>query len=118
MVITYASIISISTHCTGLQSLILDRCQQITDVSVLSISENCTGLKELFVSLTSITDASLIAIAKNCTGLQLLSTFQCYRLSSEELCHRFDSLSELRAVFLSIYPSTPRLTRISSCIIH
>jgi len=112
------SIISISTNCFGLKSLNLGWCHKITDVSTISISENCTGLKELKVSGTSISDASLIAIAKNCTELQLLTTYQCYSLSSEKLRHDFDSLSELRAVLLSIYPSTSRLTRISSCTIH
>ena len=85
----------------------LDGCCQITDASIISISENCTGLKELHVSLTNITDASLIAIAKNCTGLQYLYTGECNRLSDEELRDEFKSVSELRAVLLSIYPSLP-----------
>ena len=103
--ITDASIISISTHCTRLHSLDLYGCHQITDASIISISENCTGLEELFVADTDITDVSLIAIAKNCTGLQYLNTYYCDSLSSEELCHQFKSVSELRAVLLSIYPS-------------
>ena len=103
--ITDASIISISSHCTGLQLLNLWCCQQITDVSIISISIHCTGLKKLFVRCTAITDASLIAIVKNCTGLQLLDTYQCNGLSSEELRDDFDSVSKLRATLLSIYPS-------------
>ena len=103
--ITDASIISISTQCTGLKSLNLYGCLQITDVSIISICENCTGFKELDVSDTAITDASLIAIAKNCTGLQYLDTFWCWGLSSDLLCRSFKSISELRAVLLSIYPS-------------
>ena len=105
--ITDASIISISTQCTGLKSLNLYGCLQITDVSIISICENCTGFKELDVSDTAITDASLIAIAKNCTGLQYLDTFWCWGLSSDLLCRSFKSISELRAVLLSIYPSLP-----------
>jgi F-box/leucine-rich repeat protein 2/20 len=105
--ISDACIISISTHCTGIQSLILDCCK-ITDASVISISENCTGLKELNVSWVKITDASLLAIAKNCTGLQLLRTYLCNSLSSEELRRdNFHSVSDLRAILLSIYPSLP-----------
>ena len=105
--ITDVSIISISTHCTGLQSLNLWSCHQITDASIISISENCTGLKEFDVSYTNITDASLIAITKNCTGLQYLCTYGCDGLSSDELRDEFNSVSELRAVLLSIYPSLP-----------
>ena len=116
--ITDASIISISYHCTGLQSLNLVWCYQITDASIIPISEICTGLKTLDVFRTAITDASLIAIAKNCTGLQLLDTYRCDGLSSKKLRRSFKSVSELRAVLLSIYPSPPRLTRISSCTIH
>ena len=36
--ITYASILSVSTHCTGLQSLNVEGCHQITDASIISIS--------------------------------------------------------------------------------
>jgi len=104
--ITDDSIISISTHCTGLQSLDLFRCDHVTDASIISISENCTGLKDIDVSYTNtITDASFIAIAKNCTGLQSLNTYGCDLLSSDELRHHFKSISELRAILLSIYPS-------------
>ena len=105
--ITDASIMSISTHCTGLQSLNLNWCLQITDASIIPISQNCTVLNSLDVYHTKITDASLIAIAKNCTGLQTLYTFRCQRLSSYKLRFHFKSLSELRAVLLSIYPSLP-----------
>jgi len=62
-------------------------------------------LNELVVSETDITDDSLIAIAENCTGLQLLYTDGCSGLSSDELRYEFNSVSELRAVLLSIYPS-------------
>ena len=105
--ITDVSIISISTHCTGLQSLNLEGFKNITDVSIIPISENCTGLKNLYLSYTKITEASLIAIAKNCTGLQSLDSYGCDEVSSEELRDYFDSVSNLRAVILSIYPSLP-----------
>jgi hypothetical protein len=102
--ITHASILSISTHCTGLQSLFLYDCPEITDASIISISENCTGLKRLNISYTNITHASLIAIANNCTVLQLLFAGSCSGLSSNELRHEFNSVDELRAALLSIYP--------------
>ena len=137
---TDSSIISISTYCTGLQSLNLSSCDQITDASIKSISvnctglqsvnleryyqssdassENCTGLNELNISHNNITYTSLIVIAKNCTVLQSLDTNVCNRLSNDVLCHSFKSVSELRAVLLSIQPFPPRLTSISSCAIH
>jgi len=105
--ITDASIISISTHCTGLQSLRLRNCHKITDASIIPTSENCTWLKRLNVFGTSISDASLIAIVKNCTGLQFLDTDGCHGISSYQLRDEFKSVSELRAVLLSIYPSLP-----------
>ncbi len=97
----------ISTHCNGLQSLHLEYCRQITDASIISISENCTGLKELYVYATKITDTSLIAIVKNSTELQLLKSSACIEVSNYKLSDYFKSVSELRAVLLSIYPSFP-----------
>ena len=38
---------SISTHCTGLVSLNLYGCRQITDSSIISISTHCTKLRHL-----------------------------------------------------------------------
>jgi len=106
--ITDASIISISTHCTGLQSLNLYNCVHISDASIILISEKCTGLKRLDVSYTRITYASLIAIANNCTQLQSLCTYRCNGLSSDKLHnYEFESVSELRAILLSIYPFHP-----------
>ena len=103
--ITDVSIISISTHCTRLQFLNLHGSKNITDICIISISENCTSLKDLYVSYTNITDASLIAIVKNCTGLQCLDSYGCDEVSSSNLRDYFDSVSELRAILLSIYPS-------------
>ena len=44
---------------SGLHSLILDYCDNITDASIISISENCTGLKILNAIQVNITDAYL-----------------------------------------------------------
>ena len=105
--ITDAGLITISEHCTNLKSLHIYFSNHITDYSIISISTHCTGLQRCIFSCIKITDASLIAIAKNCTGLQHLNTFECNGLSSDELRHEFNSISELRAVLLSIYPSLP-----------
>ena len=68
-----ASIISISTHCTGLQSLNVSRCTLLTDASIISISTHWTGLQSLNVSSCSqLTDASIISVSTHCTGLQSL----------------------------------------------
>ena len=102
--ITDESIIVISTHCTGLQSLKLGCCRQITDASIKPISVNCTGLQLLNLEwCDNISDDSLIAIAMNCTGLQSLCTQGYYGFSSDELrCNKFKTVSELQAVLLSI----------------
>jgi hypothetical protein len=59
------------------------------------------------VSFSAITDTSLIAIAKNCTGLKYLDAYDCDSLSCDKLRDEFYSVSELRAVLLSINPSLP-----------
>ena len=97
----------ISTHCSGLQSLDLQGCRQITVATIISISENCTGLKELYVYATKITDTSLIAIVKNSNGLQLLDSSARIEVSNYKLSEYFKSVSERRAVLLSIPSSLP-----------
>ena len=72
-IVTDASIISISTHYTGLQSLDVSYCYLVSDASIISISTHCTGLHSLNVSRCSkLTDASIISISIHCTGLQSL----------------------------------------------
>jgi len=63
-----ASIISI---CTGLQSLHLQGCYQLTDASINSKTTPCTGLQTFNLSsCDQTTDANIKSISENCTGLQ------------------------------------------------
>jgi hypothetical protein len=80
--ITDSSIISISTDCTGLHSLNLELCQLITNASIISISSHCTRLQSLNLEgCNRITDASIISISSHCTGLQLSSLSNCQLLT-------------------------------------
>ena len=45
------SIISVSIHCTRLQSLYLGRSDKITDASIISITTYCIGLQELNLAI-------------------------------------------------------------------
>jgi hypothetical protein len=84
--ITDASIISISTHCTGLQSLNLDQCHQITDASIVSISTHCTVLQSLDLDCFHIlTDASVLSISSHCSGLQALHLNRCYQITDASI---------------------------------
>ena len=57
------SIISVSIHCTRLQSLYLGRSDEITDASIISISTHCAGLQELNLwGCRNITDAGIISL--------------------------------------------------------
>ena len=72
------SVISISTYCTGLQSLNLYYCDQLSDASIISISTHCAGLKELNLwGCRNITDAGIIS-------LQIQASYQ-YLLQSLNL---------------------------------
>ena len=65
----------VSTHCTGLQSLNLEQCNEITDISLIAVAHE----------------------------LQSLHTNGCDGLSSDELHrHEFKSVYELRAILQSI----------------
>ena len=84
--LTDASIISIYTHCTGLHSLNVSRCSQLTDASIISISTHCTGLQSLEVSRCSqLTDASIISIAVNCSRIQILEIWNCDGITDASL---------------------------------
>ena len=50
LVLSDASIISISSHCIGLQSLNVSGCHHLTDASIILISSHCTGLQSLILT--------------------------------------------------------------------
>ena len=105
--ITDRSIMSIATQCSGLQRLRLSFCPQITDSSIISISNHLVVLQSLALySCNSITNISMKAIVNsksNCfySGLHFLSIDECTGLSNT-LCRSYKSISELRAILLSI----------------
>jgi len=80
--ITDSGVITISEHCTGLQTLNLQGCHQITDASIISISTYCTGLQSLnLLECLQITDAGIISISTHCTGLQSINLGGCYKIT-------------------------------------
>jgi hypothetical protein len=65
---------SITEHCTGLQSLSLNNCGEITDAGLIAIAEHYLNLQSLKVGdCKYITDASIISISTHCSGLQSLT---------------------------------------------
>ena len=50
---------SISTNCTGLKSLNLNWCKQISDTSIISVSTHCTGLQSLSLLQMLVSSPSL-----------------------------------------------------------
>jgi len=73
---------SIAEHCTGLQSLSLSDCREITDTGLIAISKHCYKLENLKVDCCDrITDASIISISIHCIGLQSLNLVECRLIS-------------------------------------
>ena len=85
----------------------LELLQYLSVDDIVKLDSACMNHKYRHQLLEKITDASLIAIAKNCTGLQHINTSACDVLSSYKLRSHFNSVSELRATLLSIYPYLP-----------
>jgi hypothetical protein len=85
--ITDASIASICSHCTVLETLVLTACEQLTDVSLFSIAEqqqlqHCgrrlKSMKTLnLAKCVKLTDEGIISVALNCSALQSLDVAAC-----------------------------------------
>ena len=77
---------SIAEHCTGLQSLSLNSCRDITDAGLIIISEHCPNLKSLKVGdCGKITDVSIISMSNHCTGLQSLDLRWCRQITDASI---------------------------------
>ena len=84
--ITDAGFIPISEHCCNLLSLKVEDCSQITDASIISLSTHCTGLHSLNLDgCDQITDTSIISLSTHCTGLQLLNLDGCDQITDASI---------------------------------
>ena len=84
--ISDTGLITISLHCHELKSFKIDYCRQISDVSIISISSHCTGLQSLdLYGCGQITDASIISISTHCAGLQSLNLRNCHSLTDASI---------------------------------
>jgi len=84
--ITDTGLITISEYCPNLKSLRINYCDQITDASIISISTHCTGLQSLLIeNCEQITDACIISISTHCTELQSLNLWYCVQISDASI---------------------------------
>ena len=105
-IITDSSIISISTYCTGLQSLNLSSCYQLTDANINSISTHCTGLQTFNLSsCDQILDAS---IKNNWSEIQNIGTVQF--IINEHVCTKTQTsaFNLINIVLVSMLVKTKR----------
>ena len=67
----------IFTHCTNLQVVHLDSCDQITDETIRVMAQSCTSLNTLHVmSCKNVTVAGLLEVASHCTSLMELLLYR------------------------------------------
>ena len=77
---------SIAEHCTGLQSLSLSYCEEITDAGLIAISEHRPNLRSLKICYCDqITDASIISISTHFAGLQSLNLEDCKQITDASI---------------------------------
>jgi len=71
---------SIAEHCTGLQSLSIIDCREISDAGLMNIYE----LFKLHYCVQLI-DTSIISISTHCTGLQSLNLGRCHQITDASI---------------------------------
>jgi F-box/leucine-rich repeat protein 2/20 len=85
MQVTDAGIVAIAQHCVGLQSLNVILCKRLSDASMVALSQACTGLKSVNIAGCKVTAASIIALAQNCPGLHSLIAPDCRFLNDASI---------------------------------
>ena len=99
--ITDESIISIATNCTGLLHLVVSRCKLLTDASIISIATQCSGLERLSVDWTNLTDKSIISIATHCWDLVCLDVSCCFLLTDKSIKSISSQCTSLKEINLA-----------------
>ena len=114
--ITHAGLTTISEHCANLESLNLFDCDQITDDSIISISIHCIGLQSLNLrKCHKITYASIISIYTNFTGLQSLNLADCRQIADASIISLSTHCTELKSLDLNGCPQITDASIISLC---
>jgi hypothetical protein len=75
----------IAEYCTGLQSLSLSCCLEITDAGLMTIFKHCSNLISLQMHRSSITDSSMISISTHCTGLLSVNLRWCGQITDASI---------------------------------
>ena len=99
--ITDTGIITFAQYCTGLTSLDLTNCYLITDISVKVIALYCTRLERLDLSYCSeLTDDSIVSLSTNCLRLKSLSLMLCTQITDTSVRNIAHYAMELQSIDL------------------
>ena len=91
-------------HCTSLTYLNLTRCH-VTDASISRVAKRCTGLVTLELQHCSdVSDASITLAAQHLKGLTCLNLYKCSKLSDESIVF-VATLTRLTSLSLRNVPS-------------
>ena len=75
--VTSNHIIKLVSCCSGLYSVNLSLCRQVTKSALIQLSKKCSHLSSLDLSITRVTDKALISLAANCSSLTSLNLRAC-----------------------------------------
>ena len=90
--------IKIISPCSGLESVNLSLCNQMTKAVLTRLIKRCLNLRSLDLSVTRVTSKAIISVAENCASLTSLNLFACSLIKEDavikisQLCPSLNSL--------------------------
>ena len=71
--------------CTGLESVNLSRCKDVTKSLLIRLGTECPNLRSLDVSDTTVTDSAVMALAQICSTLTSLNISSCPNITDKSV---------------------------------
>ena len=73
------------TCCSGLESVNLSLCKEVTKAALTQLGRQCRNLQSLDLSVTRVTDKALVSLAENCSTLVRLNLRACSLITDEAI---------------------------------
>ena len=78
-------LIKLMTCCSGLESVNLSLCKEVTKAALTQLGRQCRNLQSLDLSVTRVTDKALVSLAENCSTLVRLNLRACSLITDEAI---------------------------------
>ena len=98
--ISNLALISLGISNRGLETIIINECDHVSDNGVVALTKGCSGILALGLSRLKITDIAISAVTNSCKRLRFLNLGRCRNISDSSIKNVAIGLPQLQVLRL------------------